>query len=885
MDVRNALISLFGVTALTAGAGTVTCLNTMDDPAGQSSLTNGVHWTDAANWTPGVTSGTGFWTGWQQPDPEADFVLAHGHVVRTPRFEKFRFAARSLKIGEGTSGQATLANGNPNADSVYAFPPTTLEYGTFSNYYGCQVDVYGDFTVTAQPQANGSPRMTMGTNNQIAPPKASFVFHDTFSGAAGTVVQLVVTSYKDADPYNNCPSTNSVYRFPCDLRACRSTFRVRPWTNKNRNVLVPGDTRSYNVPRRVTFSVTSETRSPMPGAVETWSGGAIELFDAGTRFSVATLDLSGNDQIDVACDLSNGTGGLLAATAAYTHRHFGRTIVRARPVGADAGQALRIPVLKVPQGAALDPADFVLADETFLAHPTLALSVADDADGCPTLWLSRGAVVTLTAADANNVAESFRRGDKWNAATPIIQRWSDDAWPSAGKAYVVSGGTTLRSPNMANDAETGNKNVRDYAFLGDSLTLANGATFAMRALGSIEMADLRLVSNTSEARLSHFSNGTTGLWPYNQCGLCTVRGHATFQTSPEKSLQFRLSNDRGLKWDMDFAGSGNWTVIGYCETNSKNPPNGHHWFSALNTNAFTKRVLLRYEANTWPAAVSATKTDVKVPNFDYNCHVYIDDPRSLGGTLPQFYANALEIRDYSTLQPTKSMAFSDPTRGVQIGTAGVANSAPVAQVVVTNGLELGFFVPMNWSAADAALYKRGAGTLALGAAPTFAGGTDGCPRAGAANRIHVCEGALRVASATACDGLQLVFSNATKLVVSPDLADAGFRAYGLLNNKFRRGRTSPAYAADFAGDPIELAGADALDVVLEGLGDNPPKSVAFLTVGAEYADALAAKLRLANPCPGYACEISRQTVDAPSGGGSLVTFAANFSRGFLLLVR
>ena len=30
MDMRNALIPLFGATALAAGAGTVTCLNTVD---------------------------------------------------------------------------------------------------------------------------------------------------------------------------------------------------------------------------------------------------------------------------------------------------------------------------------------------------------------------------------------------------------------------------------------------------------------------------------------------------------------------------------------------------------------------------------------------------------------------------------------------------------------------------------------------------------------------------------------------------------------------------------------------------------------------------------------------------------------------------------------
>ena len=864
-------------------AGTASVTKTTDDPAGQSALTNGVWWTDKDNWTSGTTSGTDPWTGWQQPDADTDYVIANGKIVRVPRFTNYKFIGKSLKIGDG--GKAgTLANGNPNANNnVCHYPPTTLEYGNFSNYYGTQVEFYGDFNLTAVTNNKGEARIVMTTNNQIVPPKASFVFHDSFSGNADALMQISVTGYKDADPYNNCPSTNSIYRFACDLRGFKSTVRVRPWTNKNRDVLIPGDARACNAPRRVVFSVTKDTVGPMPGAIETWSGSSVELYDADTQFSVATLDLSGNDLLDFTCDCAAKKCGLLTVTQSLVQRRYGKTLVRLRRSGTDDGSPVKYPLLKAPAGVTLDLNDFELENLCAItaSSRTYSLSVSTDTDGLSTLWIGHGTIVTLSKDDANNVAESFRRGD--NAAT-VTNHWSDLQWPSAGKDYVVVG-KTIRSPAQANDAATGNTNSNDFSFLGDSLTLIR-STLVCRSSNAIEIPDLRLVGDTGETKISHYATGKTGVWPNNQNGMCVLKGHATYKASPEKALRFMLSNDRGLRYEMDFRGDGPWTVAGYCEQNSANKPNGHHWFSSLNTNAYPDRVLLSYDYTTWPAAMSVTKQDIPVPNLDYNCHVYIDDPRCLGGTLPTFTVNALEIRDYSTLWPTKSMRFSDQTRGIRIGTSGVANKYHVAQLMVTNSLTLGIDVPVNWDAATSEIYKRGGGTLDLAKAPTFSGGTDGCPRSGAANRLRICEGTLKASAYDAVDGLNLVFSNGTKLVVATNLKDENFVKYGVINNLYRTGRTSPAYAASFAGHPLSLEGCTKLSVELDGLGEKPPKSVAILSVGEEYADAVGTMLDVANGYDGtYQMAIVRKTVDAPSGGGKLVTFSAEFKRGGLLLVK
>ena len=110
------------------------------------------------------------------------------------------------------------------------------------------------------------------------------------------------------------------------------------------------------------------------------------------------------------------------------------------------------------------------------------------------------------------------------------------------------------------------------------------------------------------------------------------------------------------------------------------------------------------------------------------------------------------------------------------------------------------------------------------------------------------------------------------------------------NGSMFTGEWLPALMFEGAGtvtfDTSALEGCAKLAVELVGLGEKPPKSVAILSVGEEYADDVEAMLEVANDYAAtHQMAIVRKTVDAPSGGGRLVTFSAEFKRGALLLIR
>ena len=862
--------SVFATANQLWATGTATTTITAEDLAGHSSLTNRLNWTDASAWTAGVTSGTGAWTGFWQPDPTTDY-LVYGKTVRTPRFKNYSFVGKSLTIGtQNPYNYGNLGIGDPAQTSTLTFENDGLVFanGAFGQFYGQPTTVNGKLRIEALPQNNGTTRFRLSTNNRMPAGDAAGVAGLTFTGAVtgdvGTLLQMHIYDY--SENYNNCTATNSIYRFTGDLSGCHTTFRVRPWSNQGQ----------YEWPdnRRAVFSTSSAT---MPGTVELWRGGAIQLYSASQSFALGSLMLSGDNLVDVPYDFATGRGATLDVTGSLSQTG-NPALVRIRFSGTDTSSTVRFAVLKAPAGVTLEQTNFVLEP----LGSTFRLEVADDTDGRSTLWLVRSKVIRLGQSDAANARESFCEGSIKSHG------WLDVAanqWPTAGNDYLVEG-LTLRTPNPQN-----------ITFAGDALKLlasTKEAVLACRASVSMTIPKLFMRAEAANVTFSHYASGaasTKTSWPYPESGLCLVSGDAEVSTSPGANgkICFNLSTGRGFKYEMPLHGTAVVAYEAYCESTQNAAPIGHHWLTVPNPD-LKGQTILRYKANnTWTK--SDMSVSIPVPSMDYSARVYIEDPLCFGGPLDTFNFQALQIEDYSVLHPMRSMTFDDPTRGIQI--ANMLNGgAPVARFDVTNDVVFTIKQKLNFASAEATLIKEGAGLLVFGAGckPTFWNDQNESPSVSSNNLFRIAKGSFQPAAHQVCDGLQVSFAEGTKMILDARTTDANLLKYGLYNEIYRRGRTDRTGADVYPGKPLSLA-AGATEYAIEirdadyATTRRPVRKIGLVTVGNEYADEIAGKLKVTSPYTGSALTIETDVFDAPIHGGKLVTFSAVFSQGLIVVFR
>ncbi|MBR3084876.1 MAG: hypothetical protein IKH04_00590 [Kiritimatiellae bacterium] len=124
---------------------------------------------------------------------------------------------------------------------------------------------------------------------------------------------------------------------------------------------------------------------------------------------------------------------------------------------------------------------------------------------------------------------------------------------------------------------------------------------------------------------------------------------------------------------------------------------------------------------------------------------------ALGGALDEFKYDSLELDRCSMMCPAESMTFSTENRGIH-------GSGPFG-FDVTNGVTFQVGVPVRM---DDDMFKHGGGDLLLGGAISFG--------ENASKTCYVREGGIGALNDDAVAGLDVVFSNATKIVVSPDAA-------------------------------------------------------------------------------------------------------------------
>lgn len=879
---RGARLFFFGTSAalsLAAGAAEFVGVSDVGDA---SSLTNKTAWSDASDWTAGETSSAaGYRTGVWQPNPAADYVFSkRGCMLRPPRFNDYRFIGRSLQLGTADGASATFGVGTSLRTAVQEldFSQSRLicANGAVSQYFTGATRILGPVEIVARPDVNGLPTFYFNANQQVWDTAGcnggvALEFAGKVTGAVGTMAECRIFLYNESKPWENCSATNTVIRFTGDLSDCHATFVIRPWGNLAKDAVpIAG--------RRVTFSTSC---AQMPGKLEVWRGGAIQLVGTETTFTVGELELCGDNLIEIPYDFDAGRGATLV-TKSLTQT--GK--VRVRPVltGTDDGtKAFAHALLKAPTGVTLNADDFVL--DRALAGVPYTLSVANDSDGCSTLWLKHGVLVTLAKGDGGSGA-----GVSFSPESGSPHHWQGvaaDEWPTDGQDYL-NDGQMLRGANTPDD----------QTFGGDTLTLrsqSGNATLALRAKKSVTVNDLRVdASYGRDVTISHYATANKDTWPNTQSGICDLNGCARVASDLTKDggVLFSLSTERGFRYGLTLSGEALVTYEGFCEKQSYKP-NAYHWLTVANPD-LTGKVRLCYKQS-YDCTKSAYNYSwvpdegITLPNRTFGTRVFIDDPLCFGGPEPTFTYDALQIEDYTILHPMRSMTFDDATRGIQIAN-NKAGGAPVARLDVTNDVVLTICQKINFTGAEATLVKEGEGLLAFGAGcrPTFGTEQSADPSVSSNNLFRILEGAFKPTAHGVCDGLQVSFGKDAKLVLDAEPTDSDLARYGLYNAAYRAGRTDRTGADVYPGRPLSLEeGATAYRVeIVKGSKARPPKKLGLFTVGAEFADDLVGRIVVEHPYPSeWMTEIVAETFDAPEHGGQLVTFSLRFRRGCALILR
>ena len=842
---RMMLAIVAGIGVSLHARGDVTLLS--NDAIGNSSFTN------AANWSDGKLP----------DDPTVDYLIASSRVLRTPNYGDYVFTGKSLTIGTATSaGSLACCTLDTAAVRTVEFQNdgVVLVKGGLYQYNDRGTKVAGKITVAAPPENNFCSGINQKTF-QAGMQGAGLWFTGTVVGEPGTRWRFQRSGYNQT----NCSATNSTFRFTGDLSGCYSTFVFRPYTAES----APVDT------NRVTFSVGAPS---FPGKVELWAQAGLEPYDAAIDLTLGSLTCRAGSSILCRYDTASGDGCTITVTDALS------VTAPVRVTAAISGKsAVRHALLKVPAGVTLNVSDFVL-DGVDTAG--CSLSVAPDDGGLSTLWIARGPVIELTTADtaAKNgqpARESFRK----SADATVGNGWSDGAYPGPGTNYLVVG-KAFRAPDQV---KVNGTNVRGFGFEGDSLTLKDGTTLAVRSY-AITNDHLYCVAQSKDVTISHYANGNRTLSPcpvpVPKNGFCIFAGRCRFSSTSDHWIFLSLSTDRGFRYDAELAGDANVRVQAYCEATQANPPNGHHLFTSVNTNLRGKVRFCYSGNNTW---THANGGGAAAPSMDYCNHVYCTDPRNFGGPLAAFDRQAMKIMDYTIFHPVNDVTCDDETRGWSICNE-TKGGASVGRFDVTNGVTMTFKQQLNFNAEYATLVKEGEGTLELGGfQPTFWSGGNPEPTALTSNNMfRVTGGTVKALTGKVFNGLQVFFAPDTKLALDADSADETLATYGLLNDIYRSGRTDRTGDKQYLGKPVSLIdGATQLAVEIQA-GENSvaPKFLPLFTVGTEHAATLAGLLKVTHPFKGVqATIVCSEPFAAPRNGGTLTTIGVAFDRGMCIIIR
>ena len=426
-------------------------------------------------------------------------------------------------------------------------------------------------------------------------------------------------------------------------------------------------------------------------------------------------------------------------------------------------------VIRIPAncGLTMDNFEFIMANGTPLDCDSYSTFTEN---GITTIKAFRAGVVTLTTTDSN----SWKYPDQ-SAMTNSAQ-WSDGKLPNDNLIdYVVrridNRNTALRTFDTTS-AENPN-NILE--FQGHSLTIDNSYFVIVNKKFIANPLVLR-----NSAIVYYFGDldaSEIGGTLVAEQGRAILRG-MNYQTN---TLSARVKGTGCLE-----ISSLNGASTGNCSS--------RHRIVGANDD-FKGMVCVTIPPWTTDNPSSAYKI---TPLFDRNfTTLFLTEDRNLGGVLPALNRKAFTIENMSRVQPDlaiASLTLDEPTRGIFINWVG--------RLFANEGQTLTVRSPL---AVHGTLWKEGEGMLVLAnPAPTFGEDAESAtPDADATNRtFRVAGGDVKIASADAVNGLDVVFTNgAGRIVLDLDSEDETFRTFGLRNTK---AATPFAVEGDVSEIPVVL---------------------------------------------------------------------------------
>lgn len=428
-------------------------------------------------------------------------------------------------------------------------------------------------------------------------------------------------------------------------------------------------------------------------------------------------------------------------------------------------------------------------------------------------------VIDRTGRDVYRPFESRTTYSRATGAWTDVPVWSDGLAVHGGADYVHTNGCEFWSHYQ------GDNNTR--VFPGDSLYLTS--TYSSKTFESI-FPPLTMAGNAGfwvvagSPNLHRFGGG-----PFTLMCDSKLAGNSEFGKMFCYALDAELRGPTGYTYTL--SGGSNATHVSY--------------LMGRNSQFYGKFKLSNEKTPTGPSNSTI---------------IAISDAMSLGGPLPSFTWNALQIQKHSLLRPLTTMTLETANRGISVEVPGGGFDVP-------EGVTLTILQTLrnNGNALDTALYKEGLGTLALGG--NVRHGYDGTNRVeGVNDYLLVHAGTVASVGKKGWNTLRLIFSDGAGIQVDP-AATGDVKTYGLY--------MPPALTPAVEGGSIAVSLSSDADTE-----SAPVLSATICTVANTLPD-LTETLRPAR-IPGMAAKIVKDTETFAAEG--LVRYTATWTRGGMTVI-
>lgn len=687
-------------TALPATAAGATLKLTTNDAGGNSSL---------VNWDASSSSPKG------APVAGNDYLITDQHHARVcSSTDKIFFKGDSLTLGE---------TGGHNQHGSYTSPSKTGRF-IFNANKGLDFSESANGLILVAGYWVGWTKSTLfpavsGKMTVLSPESEPFVFCPGDGANASNTLQIATTTVGEAG--TAVQFSSRAITQPGDNK---SFIISGNWSGFKGKWFVCGGNGNGNKNRFWDYEpVEVATYATLGGTAVVEKGGTIRAAWTGSTFTTAGLELQDGSKLRIWNKAAEATCGRINVTESLVVGGDVTVILNSVPPATNTN-GIDWVVLTLPQNKGTIPLEklhLVLTDSNNAnfpnAYPRYTL-VTNAVDNVLQLICRKTPHVFLKQNDETSTTIN----DNLPSALETADSWMDGVAPRAGFDYVAEDGKgglpsktwpVIRTPYYSNTSTP-------FVFAGDTLALGAGSQVLPC---SKDVTFPRLVLSQNSTYVLSLASVPSYL-----------RGSLYLRASSDNYPQKIQTYMRGLNTvAAEVSGPGTLNVMG---RSGSSKPYGDIEFTALNTN-YTGRIKVLANVNN----VSPAQDDYK------HERVFVTDARNLGGPLPEFRADALELADYSVLEARNDVDMNVANRGVKVtGNAGFAAPTNVT-LAISNDI--------TW---NGTARKTGAGTLALGGAPRIA--------SGATAALAVKEGYLQALATNAVDGVSVTFADGAYLLVN-----------------------------------------------------------------------------------------------------------------------